>query len=626
MWLAKIFFFLCLCLSLTAAFGQFYLTNIGRDTKTTAQIKDKHLGEDSLAKHLNLPFFEDFSDYKSDTQPKKSRWHGSPNVWINNTLAVNPPSLGVATFDGTRYDGQPYTDGNPDLAGGADTLTSHYFDLSGYESGQLKMYFQWQAQGLGEQPDAGDSLVLQFKTAAGRWQNVWAKAGGKPATDFAAETITLTDTAFLHKNFRFRFRNIAKLSGSFDLWHLDYIHFYDRLSDNPHLRFDVALGKQPNSFLKNYHDMPVAQFLENPAEALADSVFSTIIHLADTFNVISHTFDLQNLTQKTQTTRWETGAIGKNSGFGGTNIIRNHETMKLVALPRPDMLQQLQETDSAVFRMRFLLKSNEKNKLIPTTRNDTLTHKVTLHNYYAYDDGSAEYGIGIREKFGEIAYRFSLQKPDTLTAIDISFIRLGTSLQGKALRLKIWQTLDTAKMENPPQYIQSQTLVYPTQKNGFTRIQMAEPQALRGTFFIGFEQLTDQRVTIGYDKNTQGGKHIFFKVGGKGWQQNKQFAGSLLMRPVFGAVKPQKPLAKDSTKPFHTLRIYPNPATNTLTVEGKTTQIEIYTPSGQKVFSKKYQNIGQSKQVELQKIPAGLYILKLTYRQYRTVRKIILQK
>ena len=61
-----------------------------------------------IVKPLVLPFFDDFA-YNSKI-PDPARWVDK-NVFINQTMAVDPPSIGVATFDGLNSNGTPYGGG-----------------------------------------------------------------------------------------------------------------------------------------------------------------------------------------------------------------------------------------------------------------------------------------------------------------------------------------------------------------------------------------------------------------------------------------------------------------------------------------------------------------------------------
>ena len=61
---------------------------------------------------IQLPFWDDFSSYTG--QPSSEWWASSNDVWVNATLGLHPPTLGVATFDGLNSNGIPH---NPTLGG-----------------------------------------------------------------------------------------------------------------------------------------------------------------------------------------------------------------------------------------------------------------------------------------------------------------------------------------------------------------------------------------------------------------------------------------------------------------------------------------------------------------------------
>src|SRR5205807_1939504 len=74
---------------------------------------------------LQLPFVDDFS--KKGIFPDQSLWLDS-NVYINSNYPINPPSVGVATFDGVNKFGVPYDELTVNANGHADSLTSHYIN------------------------------------------------------------------------------------------------------------------------------------------------------------------------------------------------------------------------------------------------------------------------------------------------------------------------------------------------------------------------------------------------------------------------------------------------------------------------------------------------------------------
>ena len=132
-----------------------------------------------------LPFWDDFS-ITTDSPDSIRVWGSdttlqwnydlSKDVYVNATLAVNPPSYKVATFDGLNANGAFHAGSDIGLA---DQLVSDTIDLQG--KANVVFSFYWQAGGNVEIPDEGDSLVLQFyspniETNEG-WRTVWLKDG-----------------------------------------------------------------------------------------------------------------------------------------------------------------------------------------------------------------------------------------------------------------------------------------------------------------------------------------------------------------------------------------------------------------------------------------------------------------
>ena len=71
---------------------------------------------------LKLPFFDDFNQYS--VWPDANLWTDS-SAFINYNFPINPPTLGVATFDGLDFEGNPYNNSNVNAAGLCDELTSN---------------------------------------------------------------------------------------------------------------------------------------------------------------------------------------------------------------------------------------------------------------------------------------------------------------------------------------------------------------------------------------------------------------------------------------------------------------------------------------------------------------------
>ncbi len=138
-----------------------------------------------------LPFVEDFST--SLLYPDLAAWQDD-YAFVNQTMAFEPLSIGVATLDGFNQFGQPYEPiSNEDqvglIDGAADRLTTNpvcYRRMDEFGTiqelipeGQKEVYlrFYYQPQGLGDFPNSKDSLELSFYGNDGEWHQVWRLQG-----------------------------------------------------------------------------------------------------------------------------------------------------------------------------------------------------------------------------------------------------------------------------------------------------------------------------------------------------------------------------------------------------------------------------------------------------------------
>ena len=237
---------------------------------------------------LEIPFFDDFS--RGLHYPAPELWDGK-NVFVSTTYSINPKTVGVATFDAINSKGKLH----PNVSTApfsADTLTSHPINLNFPTDTTIYISFYFQPQGLGNQPDPRDSLVLEFFDAAGdTWYGAWAAW-----VDFSASTLyqknklknqtkqiqsdtlnktffmvhfKVDDSRFLVENFQFRFRNYASLSsnsdipglrGNSDHWHIDLVYLNKGRSYTDTLINDIAFYRPIKSILKNFEAIPWLHF------------------------------------------------------------------------------------------------------------------------------------------------------------------------------------------------------------------------------------------------------------------------------------------------------------------------------------------------------------------------------
>ena len=224
---------------------------------------------------LSLPFIDDFA-YDS-IFPSQSHWLDR-NVFINQNFAVDPPSIGVATFDVLDEFGFMYNTAsiNPKPS---DYLTSKPINLSQYTAADsIYLSFYYQPQGLGwDMPESTDSLVLQFKTSTKDWLSTWSVEGNS-LEEFKQVLVPITDTAYLKKDFQFRFFNYNSIGGnqnqedaiSNDFWNLDYIIIDTNRSKVDTIHKDITIFNTKSSLFQNYYSVPWNHY--SLSKMLLDSV------------------------------------------------------------------------------------------------------------------------------------------------------------------------------------------------------------------------------------------------------------------------------------------------------------------------------------------------------------------
>jgi hypothetical protein len=564
---------------------------------------------------LNLPFFDDFSYAYKSPYPSHNNWIDS-NAYVNTGFAINPITLGVATFDGLNKNGYPYLINAPvSYSGSADTLTSRHINLKSTltytysPADSIFLTFYYQAEGFGEAPEANDSLCLDFfKPNQNIWKKVWGVKGYNPAatdTTFFRVRIPIADTAYCDSLFKFRFRNKATTSGSLDHWHIDYVQikqnyfYYDDVID------DVSFAYKPSSFLKNYSVIPFRQYDETKEMA---SKFR---------NYIRNNFTIDKQSVYQYTAKDATG-----------NPI---PTDPSVTFPFPGMQPFLTNSyysgaaGSPVFNLKpFPLTFTDSTHFtfthVITTSgdlyraNDTLVHVQNFSNYYAYDDGSAEQAYYLNTFGALTAQRFTLNVFDTLKAVRIYFdpITEGNLVMASSFRLMVWNSSGNG----PGSLILKDSLMYPTYLSGSHNLiptyDLTSCLNLpAGTYYIGIKQTTNKGLNIGFDKNTDHKDALYYDIG-NGWVQSA-IPGSLMINPVMGCVDAPILIGLTEYDKNDKVKLFPNPAQDWITISLPDNQqnsitVELVSSLGETVFTK---SIPSNEQIDISHLSNGLYFIYL---------------
>ena len=616
---------------------------------------------------IDLPFMDDFS---YDGPLPNDNWVNE-NVFVNNTMAINPVSVGVATFDGLNGAGAPYGGGY----GASDDLSSAYLDLDGFAaSSNLYLSFYIQPQGLGEVPAESDSLVLEFKNSSNEWILIDTfksesmpvdtllpdPANGQLDTiffpTFTFYSYHINQAQYFFRGFQFRFRNFSTRSGNIDHWHLDYVRLRENISASPFLQ-DIAFTQIPNPILKTYTSMPWWHFVADINSEIPEQEFFVKA------NFYNH-WDMTNTAEnsKINLVELETGTTLLNDLgllLGNDADIPPGQALFDFPTPVPAVYSTFQNSINNDFSNseKFLefektysfFVEEESPSVNPIVEdNNVVTQTTVFDNYFAYDDGTAEGGLEATTANVQIALKFHSNVPDTLKAIQLHFPHIKANTSNQLFNLRIWiGTLDdTPEYEavlQKPLYIDS----YRDSLNGFTTYVLKDiftgertPLFLpAGDFYVGWQQVSfcslNECIAIGNDKNNpENMKNVFFDAFGDGFNWTNvltlspSLEGSLMIRPVVGEGLPEASAStKDIASQTH-FNIYPNPTQGLLNIKIENGN---YNQFSYTIFDTVGKSLGSnnlSNQLDMSTLQNGIYFLKIVNNKSNEVfnHKIILVK
>ena len=444
---------------------------------------------------LSLPFIDDFS-YDSNIV-SSDLWEYS-TVYVNRTYPINPPTIGVVTFDGLDEHGFA-RDFSSNSSEPSDTLLSKKIDLSSVSSAYFLFFFQ--AKGLGDAPEPLDKLILEFKNDSLQWETVWISED-TILEDFTKVIKVINQNRFLFDEFQFRFVNYATVSGNFDHWHVDYIKIDELQSVADTLQLnDASFVYSSPSFLKRYQEMPWSHFLNNEADELKDSI-DILLRNNDAASNIDYQFNVFN--NGNQVYHYPLIGVSRNVTVLDYDQVGNFSFTDPPILLQSNIFTSF-EIDSASFLVENILGTNSSdNKL-----NDTLFYVQNFHSHFAYDDGTAESAYGINVSGAQIAYEFKLNRPDTLRAIQMYFPQMLDSVNDIPFKLTVWDDLSSTGNI----LYQQEVFPYHTQNGNYYTYFIDEPFKLVGTFYVGWEQITEDLLNIGLDKNNVSNSYMFYNIG-----------------------------------------------------------------------------------------------------------------
>ncbi|AEA44083.1 T9SS type A sorting domain-containing protein [Fluviicola taffensis] len=545
-----------------------------------------------------------------------NRYWVDGSTYHNYTAAVNPWTLGVASFDGLDETGYPYAIGTTQ-SGYADYLTSKVIDLSSYvPNDSIYMSFLVQKQGFGDIPEVEDSLILEFyNKAADKWQRVWHTNGGA-LNNFKIAHFRIINASYLTNGFKFRFKNYGGLSGMLDEFHLDYVHLRSGSGYQDTLFKDYAFVYKVGSLIDAYTQVPWEHWLSDPTHMnpnvkvvvrngsnISENNMNGTVKVdfngttEGSFTLIGQTLSGNNINYAPRTTYESFHDFTGGYTFSTTPVadIKTFDVIGSAGAPFPNL-----------------------------SMNDSSYTQQVFENVYAYDDGSAEAGYGVNQVQGRVAVKFQPYKADTLLGVRMCFVPTIKDMSNKLFLLTVWADNNgvPGAVLYEDQFFFPRTPIYEEGRGVFTDYLLKDTRLPLGTgaFYVGTRQVDADPLHIGFDKNNPQQSKTFYSLNGGVTWATTGYPGVPLIRPLF-QTNDNFDLSVNEFKEEIEWSVYPNPTSGMVNIDWKSTEnfpgATLVDSQGRIILNVSSETLS----FDLTDAPSGIYFIKLTNSQ--VVKKII---
>ncbi len=585
------------------------------NTDTVWAKQDSIIRNDSIIKdHLADRVYQNFTDTVIVVSDVGYTIWRNNNALHNYSYSDEPPTLGMVTLDGLDSTGVPY---DPTMNANsyqiADILVSKPIHLKTRPGGgsdydylvdSIYLSFQYQPQGLGDAPEAEDSLVLEFYSPfTDKWYHMWS-AAGDTVRPFRSVMVKIKNPLFFMDGFKFRFMNYASVSGNFDHWNIDYVRLDEERFAADSTIEDVGLMDPGYSLLEDYYQMPWAHYKASTKNWMkAEQLIryrnqGTLSYTAfSEFNVYD---DATLIFSGTQGVDPQFGPLeigGRTSFFSGTYPKTSTDSIK-------------------TFEVEYAAEVNPDNN----SDNDKFLFTQQFGSQYSYDDGSAEAAYYVKSANAQIAVEYEIAVLDSLRAINIYFPRSFTNITDRPYRLMVWKSLDPeiilyeGYLENP---------VYAGGRDLVQGILLEEPLEVEGLIYIGIKQL-DDIVYIGMDRTNDSQNKNFYNVQGN-WFAS-EYPGSIFIRPEFGITNPFPVSVASFEVVDDEFRVYPNPASDQVIIESTSDNNRIIVRNVLGVIVRDFESSFYGT-FDASDLPTGLYVVEKMdlYTQKSSIKKLLIQ-
>lgn len=543
------------------------------------------------------PFTDDFS-YPSD-KPSPALWQDA-KVWVNDEMALFQNSLGVATFDGLNEYGFAYKENALGSDSLADVLTSAYLDLQGLSNVYLS--FQLQEGGRGELPSNNDSIVVEYwSPVTADWTQVWGQKGSGTSGPFSSVILPVQGANYLQRGFRFRFAAYGARAGAYDIWNVDYVQLDKDRNPSDTIITEPAIARAHPLIIGSGAYTSWPWWVSN-ASSVANRPSTLEFIYRRNGAVPSGGWSL-NLGQF----RWEeNGALVQQTTAVPviTNTQHNQDQTFTVSVPSTAMTSFSGPTTVST-KVWF------DGSAAGFRSNDTVRGTLTLNNYLALDDGSAERAYAVQNVVGgRVAQKFKvggLGGSDTLKGMYFNFVDAGEAYTS-TFRMAVWAPADSGDGPGNILYM-SDSLYRPF--TGYYRGDMM-PYELDSSvslnayaeIWLGYICTSSNPMYLGLDqqRTLPSGMPRYYGDGFN-WYQSLE-PGVAMMRPYF-RYSPTDMAVEELAEDF---KVYPNPSSGSLSIESPSAHYVLRTLTGATVAAGHVEGYNN---LELHHLDAGLYILSL---------------
>lgn len=419
------------------------------------------------------------------------------------------------------------------------------------------------------------------------WKWIWATTE-KTNDTFVPVYLPLDLPSYLVKGFRFRFKNYVSLSNdksharNEDFWHLDVIWLNSNRSSEKRNVPDVAFASEVSALYSKYKAVPMSHFVNVEEKDFRMTILAKFSNFDVDYRKIKFNFSVEKLHtgDKLAFATYETDIPAE---------FTVSESDVLADFIDDDVVPQFIMEDATAYKegvYEFLYYFIDKNNPLYSQYrwNDTCRSKLTLSNYYAYDDGTPEAGYGLRDApMGRVAFKYDILQSDTLKAIS-TYFNPTLNETPTTFNLCVWAN-DGGKPGELLYYSPGERVKYVDGMFQFVDYEINPANIVSGsealvvgkTFFIGWEQPNDVLLNMGIDMNATLNNRLFYNLGFE-WENSVQ-KGALLLRPIFDFYEPKTDVENIES---NDVTVYPTIAESQVSVisEDEIAMISVYDLSG----------------------------------------------